>query len=265
MDQQVPDPVSLRAGTLPDRGIMPAGLRPATAAAVAAAHLAVLGAAAIAFAGRMPEPRPDIAMSVVFQPPAPPVPPQPPRRPAQATLPAPAVSQVALPAPAGSQESTLAPIPPLGLPAGPRGMPPRARHRAAPRPAKAVRQAAIVQKAIAPETSTSPARPAAPPPAPSPHALEAWEARVHEAVQNALVYPSAARLMHREGRARVRFEYGHNAVSSAAVVGSSGSFSLDQAALAAVIRAAVPPPPPEIAGQTRSLVLWVDFALTPME
>ena len=249
MDQHVPNPVLLRAGTPPGCGTTPAGLRPGTAVLVAFAHLAVIGAAMVAFPRQIPAPKPEITMSVVFQPPAPPQPPQ-------------MLAEAALPAPSVSEASTLAPIPPLDLPADTSGVLPRvARHRATPRPAKAVQQTAIVQLTAPPETSAAPVHPAAPP-ALSAHALDAWEARVHQAVQNALVYPNAARLMHREGRTRVRFAYGHNAVSSAGVAESSGLSSLDQAALGAVTRAAIPPPPPEIAGQTRSLILWVNFSLT---
>ena len=250
MDQHVPNPVLLRAGPPPGRGATSAGPRPAITVLVAVAHLAVIGAAMIALPRQVPAIKAEIAMAVVFEPPAPPQPPQ-------------IVAEAALPAPSVSEESTLAPITPLDLVAATRDVPPRlVRHRATPRPAQAVeQQTAMTQLAAPPGASAAPMR-QAPAPNLSPHVLHAWEARVHQAVQNALIYPNAARLMHREGRTRVRFEYDHNAVSGAAVAESSGSSSLDQAALGAVTRAVMPPPPPEIAGQTRSLILWVNFSLT---
>ncbi len=250
MDQHLPNPVLLRADTLPGCGAKSAGLRPATTVLVAVAHLAIIGAAIVAFPKQKSVPKPDIAIAVVFEPPAPPQPPQ-------------ILAEAALPAPSVSEESTLGPIAPLNLPAEMRNVPPHtARHRATPSPAQPVlQQTAMTQQTTPPHAPAAPVH-QAPAPNLSPHALDAWEARVHQAVQNALIYPNAARLMHREGRTRVRFEYGHNAVSSAAVAESSGSSSLDQAALGAVTRAVLPLPPPEIAGQTRSLILWVNFSLT---
>ncbi len=244
----MPNPALLRAEAPPGGAATPAGLRPSTALVVAFAHLGVIAAAAIALPGRIVAFRPQAALSIVFEPPAPPAPPQ---MLAAGTLPAPAVSVT----------TALSRIAPLNLPADTHAPLPRAARRYdAPRPSQAVQQTTVVQPEAA--TNTRAAASHLAPPAPSPRVLDAWEAQVHQAVQDALAYPSAARLMRREGRTRVRFEYGHDAVSSVSVAESSGFSVLDQAALGAVTRAAIPAPPPEIAGQTRSLILWVSFSLT---
>jgi protein TonB len=210
----------------------------------------------------MPAPEAEIAVPVIFEPPAAPALPVAPQMLAAAELPTPTTYFL----------DPLSPIAPLDVPADPRGLPPRAAHHrdtpgrapaaqpiTTPRPAAAVQQTAGV-------AAPAPGQVQAPAAAPSfARALQAWEASVHQAVQNALVYPNAARLMRREGRTRVRFDYGHKAVSSVSVVESSGLGALDRAALDAVLHAAIPPPPPELSIETRPLILWVNFSLTTEE
>ncbi len=244
--RQVPGAV-LRAEAPLGGSVARPGLRPATALVIALAHLAAIGAAALVLPRRMAAPRQEPALAVLFQPPALPAAPQ-------------VLASAALPAETVSEAEALSPVPTLNLQADIRALSRAVRHQEAPRPVQATSQAASVPHTAVP-------RMAAPPTPAVPHAsaaraLAAWEAQVHQAVQDALIYPNAARLMHREGRTRVRFEYGHGGVFSVSVAESSGVAVLDQAALAAVTRAAIPPVPPEFFGQTRSLILWVRFSLT---
>ncbi len=96
-------------------------------------------------------------------------------------------------------------------------------------------------------------------------ALAALAARIHRAVQAAAVYPSMARLTHREGRAELRFDYAGGVVRAVSLVQSSHSALLDDAALAAVHRAALPPAPVELADRTLTLLVWVDFNLSAVD
>lgn len=96
-------------------------------------------------------------------------------------------------------------------------------------------------------------------------ALLALTARIRQAVQDAAEYPAMARMMHREGRALVRFDYVDGAVSGVGLAASSRFAMLDAAALAAVYHAAVPAAPPEVGKRRLTLEVWVDFALTREE
>ncbi len=251
MDQPIPTTVLLRGIAPPGVSAARGGPRPATACAAVLAHLIIIAAAVIVLPSRSLPPSQDAAIPVIFLPVSPPAPPQ-------------TLAAETIPAPALSLPDTLSPLPPLTVPADPRALLPRIVHRrTVPARTQLAQQTDAARQA---PPATPPVQRPASPPAPSApsssFALHAWEASVHQAVQNALVYPNAARLMHREGRARVRFEYTHNAVSGVAVAQSSGLSSLDSAAAAAVMRAAIPPPPPELASQTHSLTLWVNFSLT---
>ncbi len=122
-------------------------------------------------------------------------------------------------------------------------------------------------KASMPTTPAQIAPPVAAPPPPPSHAvsqdvLAGLESRIRQAVQNAAIYPPSARLMHREGRAQVRFDYTDGTAASAALAASSQSAILDSAALAAVRRAALPRAPVEIGHRTLALLVWVEFTLT---
>jgi protein TonB len=251
MDQPVSNSVQPRGSAAPSSGAARGGPRPATACLAAAAHLTIIAAATFMLPARILPPSQDAAIPVIFQPASPQDPPQ-------------TLSAETLPASATSLPDTLTPIPPLNIPADPRALLPRTvHHRSPPATIRMARQTEAARQTSPP---AAPVQLPAPPPAPSTpssaQALHAWEASVHQAVQNALIYPNAARLMHYEGRTRVRFDYSHNAVSGVAVAQSSGLSSLDSAAAAAVMRAAIPPPPPELASQTHSLILWVNFSLT---
>ena len=231
------------------------GPRVATACVVAALHAGIIAAALVVFPSHPPAPAPTLSIPMVFQPPAPPAPE--PETLGTATLPVPVLRQT----------DTLAELPTVTLPASQGARPPRAPARRA-RPSRAAAQAqpapspAIERPAVV--AAAAPADAVRPPAvaAPAASVLAAWESRIHQAVQDALIYPNTARLMHREGRTRVRFDYDRGAVARVSVVATSNLASLDQAAVDAVSRAAIPAPPPEIAGQDRTLLLWVNFTLS---
>jgi len=90
--------------------------------------------------------------------------------------------------------------------------------------------------------------------------LAAFESRVHRAVQQAAVYPAAAKLQRRQGRARIEFLLSGRDVAAERVSQSSQSALLDRAALDAVRLAALPAPPVGLAAR-QTLSVWVDFAL----
>lgn len=85
------------------------------------------------------------------------------------------------------------------------------------------------------------------------------EARVRDAVQQAVRYPAAARMMGVTGRARLLLEYRNGSVGGSALAQSSGMPVLDQAALAAARGARYPAPPPALAGLSMRFLVWVDF------
>ena len=125
----------------------------------------------------------------------------------------------------------------------------------------------------APRAALKPAMPVVPPaPAPKPKPLPVhapdlatvrlnFEGALREAVQAAVRYPEAARLMHVGGRVLVSFRMLDGKVSDIAVVQSSGIGALDRAARAAVADAPYPPTPTPLAGQAMHFRIWVRFHL----
>ncbi len=240
-------------------GLQGIALRPRVLLTAASLHLAAIGAAwLLASARHATEPPPEITpeITVVFKPPAP----QP------AELPMQTIPPSSLPAPAETVPDVLASPSPLVLPAyRPRVLPDRnARRRAPDRAAEPAMQEAE-PPGTAPAQAAAPAHALAGPSADVQHALANWDARVRQAVQDAAIYPSAARLLRREGRAQVRFDYAGGAVALASVVQTSHFAPLDAAALAAVTRASIPTPPPEVGAQKRTMLVWVQFSLVATE
>jgi protein TonB len=86
----------------------------------------------------------------------------------------------------------------------------------------------------------------------------ALEARIRDAVQAAVHYPAAARMMSLTGRARLQLDY-RNGAASPALVQSSGAPMLDDAALSAARAAHYPSPPPDIGDRLLRLLVWVEF------
>ncbi len=89
--------------------------------------------------------------------------------------------------------------------------------------------------------------------------LAALAARIRAAVRQATVYPLAARSMGLSGRAQIRFTYNDGVASGVRVVQSAHAAVLDRAAVEAVERAVMPPEPRELADQSLTLAVWVDF------
>ena len=224
-------------------------------------HGGALLALCVAIPSRHPAaPDPPATMSVVFAPAPQAVPEQP-----QQTL-----ADRQMPVPVVDTPADLAPLRAMQLPGDIHVPPPHLRPRPAPRLAAAkpvsVPQAeaptAPVQKPPAQKTPAAKPQPAEMAGgAAAAHYLGAWEARIRQAVQDAAVYPGSARLLRRQGKVQVQFDYNKGEVGHAAVVRTSSMTALDQAALAAVTHAAMPAPPPELGPQTRTMVVWVEFTL----
>lgn len=132
------------------------------------------------------------------------------------------------------------------------------RRPAMPR-ATATRPAAI--PAVTPQASfRPPSASAAVAPSASPDAIRTLEGEIRQAVQDALRYPAASRLMGDEGRSLVGFTYRDRAVSEVRLLASSGIVRLDQAAIETV-QDATYPPPGRAAGRALSLAVWVTFRI----
>lgn len=119
-----------------------------------------------------------------------------------------------------------------------------------PSPARTLASRAGAEDAHAAPAGANPAR--------SADDEAALEARIRDAVQAAVRYPAAARMMGLTGRARVRLEY-HAGTASPALVQSAGAPVLDDAALAAARTAHYPAPPPELGNRLLRLLVWVEF------
>ncbi len=124
-----------------------------------------------------------------------------------------------------------------------------------------------VPKPVAKPAVTPPVAKAPPPPPPQPvQAVSAsldemalFSAKIKAAVQGAVRYPPAARMMHRQGQARVAFDYLDGKVSQAHLVQSSGFPMLDRAAVAAVKNAAYPMPLAKLVHRLLHMSVWVQF------
>jgi protein TonB len=242
-----------RIGVRPPRS---AGIRAALLLVMAAVHLCVIVAVAL-WAGRAalspPPQEPGIAVILAERA----VPP-----PAAATT---QIATTALQPPAPLVIARLGPVPPLAIVPdaptprlGAARRRPASRHPATPRPL--IAPAAPVEPSA--QGATGSAGPTNPPQPAAPASLAGWEARIRQAVQDAAIYPAAARLRRREGRAEVRFDYTQGAVTDVSVVHSSHVTALDTAALAAVTRARMPAPPSDVGPQPRMMLVWVQFKLT---
>ena len=85
------------------------------------------------------------------------------------------------------------------------------------------------------------------------------EAGIRDAVQAAVRYPAAARMMEVTGRARVQLDYRNGTVGGTLLAQSSGTPMLDQAALSAAQGAHYPATPPALAGRLMRFLVWVEF------
>ncbi len=112
------------------------------------------------------------------------------------------------------------------------------------------------------EPPQPPSPPPPPPPAPSAAAINSFQSALRAAIQAAIIYPPAAKMMKQQGRTKVAFTLWKGAADSPRVIESSGIASIDQAAIAAVLDAHYPEPPPELAGRPLTFAVYVDFNLT---
>ena len=243
----------------------PAGLSPAMVLWVATLHVGLIAALTLLFRAAPLQPQPpDTGIPVTFVAPPPPA----------AAPPSVDFAASTLPQPATQQPISLDPVPPLVLPPGEQPFVEarlaKATHRLKARAAPAPLPPDVTDPPplpsargpISPATAERPAMQSAAPAALTPRVMAAWEARIRQAVQDAAVYPASARLLHRNGRAEVRFAYDRGTIELASIAESSHVDALDSAALAAVTRAAIPDPPAELGPQKRTMQVWVQFKLS---
>jgi protein TonB len=140
-------------------------------------------------------------------------------------------------------------------------------HRPAPQPIPMRSQPTPVGPVSnAPSDFASP--PPAPPTPPAPPApsvvsddvLDLFQAQARAAVQAALRYPNAAKVLKLTGQCRVGFDYRDGRAFNAHIVTSSGHEVLDDAALAALNSAVLPAASPELAGRILKLTIAVVFS-----
>ncbi len=159
--------------------------------------------------------------------------------------------------------------PPKPVPQPPQTPPPQPE----PQPQPAPQPAPQIQAPPAPAPDTKPAMPVAaptppaPPPPPAPPAPDVasikatFEAELRSAIQAAVRYPPAARMMQLTGKTLVGFDFRDGAVSHVRVLTSSGADVLDHAAMDAVRAAGYPATPKELQGKTLAFTIWVRFHL----
>ena len=117
----------------------------------------------------------------------------------------------------------------------------------------------------APQTALPNPQPPPPPPSPpqaSTEAVDRFAAEVRAAIQAAIVYPPAARMMKQQGRTKVAFRLVQGHAEDPSVVQSSGIPAIDTAAIAAVRDAAYPAAPAELAGKPLAFAVFVEFNLS---
>ncbi len=202
-----------------------------------------------------------------------------------AAAPPPAPMQIVLDAPKPAPQTLAPPVPqppepkpvPKAMPK-PRPEPRPVAHQALPRPrpqpeVQPAPPSPEVQAAPAPAPGTQPAMPVAAPTPPAPpqppvpaapvaaSVQASFEAALRSAIQAAVRYPQAARLMHLSGKTLVGFDDRDGVVSHLRVVTSSGADPLDHAALEAVRNAPYPATPRALQGKAMAFTIWVRFHL----
>ncbi len=141
--------------------------------------------------------------------------------------------------------------------APPRPAPKIAAPKPVPLPPSPVAAPTPPQPPMPPQAMTPPP----PPPAPDPQVKDSYLGRVKAAIQAAVRYPEAARMMGTQGRVEVAFTLRDGAVGQVRILVPGVMAAFNTAALAAVRAAAIPAPPAALAGKRMGLTLWVDFKL----
>lgn len=200
-----------------------------------------------------------------------------------AAAPPPAPMQIVLDAPKPAPQTLAPPVPqppepkpvPKAMPK-PRPEPRPVAHQALPRPrpqpeVQPAPPSPEVQAAPAPAPGTQPAMPVAAPTPPAPpqppvpaapvaaSVQASFEAALRSAIQAAVRYPQAARLMRLTGRTLIHFTFTHGRVSAITVSRSSGNTGLDQAAIRAVKNAQYPAVPLALSKSVMHFQIWVRF------
>ena len=160
---------------------------------------------------------------------------------------------------------TVAPrIPPPPKPAlAPKPRPQPAAHKVLPKPQPQPRSAPVHPKSMTASRAADvqPVAPIVPPSQDLASVRASFEAELRSAIQSAVRYPAAARLMRLTGRTLVMFEFRDGMVSRIRVARSCGIDFLDRAAERAVRNAPYPSTPAELAGQRMAFEIWVHFRL----
>jgi protein TonB len=169
-----------------------------------------------------------------------------------------------------------APPPPKPTPTPPKPTPkpvPKPTPKPVPRPTPKPEPAPKpVREALPPSPLPSPVQapppqpvPQTPPPPPAPPANPAvkadYRALVKGAIQAAVRYPEAARMLGEQGRVLVHFDLRNGVVSRAYIVRKGSLEAFDSAALAAVRDARMPPTPAELKNENFSFDVEVEFVL----
>ncbi|MDE2604877.1 MAG: TonB family protein [Burkholderiales bacterium] len=191
----------------------------------------------------------------------------------QVTLPPPPPMQIELAPPAQPAPTPPVPKPPRPHPVQhhpPRSVPlPQPQQVAPPTPVSLSKPAMPVAAVKPPQPAPVKLQPLAPvkPPPPAPAQPDSaavklsFEAQLRDAIQSAVRFPEAARLMRLSGRAQIGFDWKDGYISHLHIVRSSGVDILDKAALHTVQIAPSPPTPPQFSGRAMAFEVWVDFTL----
>ncbi len=225
---------------LPARDDAEAGLGRALLLAFIVESLVLAGLVTMMAAKSAAPPPPPIRIALVAPPaPKPAVTPKPPPKPLPKPTPHPPPKRVVVPPPPRPLPKVVAPKPaplPPSPVAAPTPPPPPPLPRAVPLPPP-------------------------PPPAPDPQVKDSYLGRVKAAIQVAVRYPPAARMMGEQGRVEVEFTLKDGVADGVRVLVPGATAAFNAAALAAVKAARMPAPPPALAGKRMSLTLWVEFKL----
>ncbi len=160
------------------------------------------------------------------------------------------------------------PEPPKPLPpAPPKPKPtPRPILRSAPRPTPAPIKTVTPPSPLPSPVQAPPPPPVKETPPPSPPPVSAgvktdYLAQVKGAIQAAVHFPEAARMLGQSGKVLVRFYLQDGRVSRASIVQKGSLDDFNAAALAAVRQAKLPPVPAGLQGKSFDLQVWVEFVL----
>ncbi len=160
------------------------------------------------------------------------------------------------------------PEPPKPLPpAPPKPKPtPRPILRPVPRPTPAPIKTVTPPSPLPSPVQAPPPPPVKETPPPSPPPVSAavktdYLAQVKGAIQAAVHFPEAARMLGQSGKVLVRFYLQDGRVSRVSIVQKGSLDDFNAAALAAVRQAKLPPVPAGLQGKSFDLQVWVEFVL----